>query len=501
MMQNYLESQFHSIIMLAVGFANIWVLMLYSSFAAPATFTNGTLTGEAGLSQTLDVVLYVIFFWYLVELLLRIVSTGWVRYWFQPNHFFAQMKARYDFAVTALVAVVLLVERSERGSFYFLEWPVLRPAEGDQGLTDAGRITMSLLALRVFSSVQQVQALFFGLLYIVPTFTSIATLCICVMQVYAVGGVILMAGTFIFLEGQDLPGANFNSILDSWNILWQLLVGEGWHDIMYTAVQANDGWMTFFFMSYTLITTLLFTNLVIGIFVSANAKVNEAKSRDTSDAHLTTMDMKALLTESGGGKKFVTLTHPHFPGEPVIVRKVPHGRRRASSKGAASGNNGKGPRDGRRTSSSVELIHIRAAATSGRLEALAKAAADPNFALETISEINRLLDVAERQTGREGSDGNNDDAKISSEQDNDEGGENDDVVGDLATRRLSKSSTVSSSGVDMSSVTDMTESQAYYGSRRRSSGAIAIDRATRQRLAAEAQSGVRAMPDQLEIGI
>ena len=101
--------------------------------------------------------------------------------------------------------------------------------------------------------------------------------------------------------------------------IWQLLVGEAWGIVMSRGIQALDGWMAFYFMSYTTIMTLLITNLVIGIFVNANGKVNKANEKK---GELTTMDMKSMLTEKSGGKKYIVLSHPESIDDPVAVRKI-----------------------------------------------------------------------------------------------------------------------------------------------------------------------------------
>ena len=106
---------------------------------------------------------------------------------------------------------------------------------------------------------------------------------------------------------------------DSWMTIWQLLVGEAWGIIMSRGVQALDGWMAFYFMSYTTLMTLLITNLVIGIFVNANGKVNKANKKK---GELTTMDMESMLTEKSGGKKYIVLSHPESIDDPVALRKI-----------------------------------------------------------------------------------------------------------------------------------------------------------------------------------
>ena len=178
-------------------------------------------------------------------------------------------------------------------------------------------------------------------------------------------------------ESETSAGANFNSVLDSWLTLYEILVGDG--AVMKAGIQALNGWVAVYFMSFTILLTLLFANLVIGIFVNAMRKVTDpqvgdddggalvggsggdgsrvedgsggaAGKRTTSaaggagggggvggnsnnrgsssnndrDRHVherTAMDMKRMLTESGhSGKHFVSLSHPEGRHEAVVIR-------------------------------------------------------------------------------------------------------------------------------------------------------------------------------------
>ena len=105
--------------------------------------------------------------------------------------------------------------------------------------------------------------------------------------------------------------------------VWQLLVGEAWHELMTAGIFATNGWIAIYFLSYTIVMTLLITNLLIGIFVGAHGKVEEAHQRGGNK--VTTMDMQSMLIETSGGKRFIYLSHPEGPEDPVSVRKVFHG--------------------------------------------------------------------------------------------------------------------------------------------------------------------------------
>ena len=220
-------------------------------------------------------------------------------------------------------------QRGVGSSLVLQPWPALRGLDepvGEEHFTDPARVILTLSSLRVFSNVRSIQAIFFGLLAIMPSFTNVALLMLSTMHIYAIVGCLLMGGTFMFLQENDQAAANYNSLFDAWLTMYQLLVGEAWNGLMLAGVGAVGGYITFFFMSYTVLMTLLFTNLVVGIFVNANDKVAEANAQSGTT---TTLDMKRILTESGGNKKFIELHHPERAGDPVLIRKVR--RRRATT--------------------------------------------------------------------------------------------------------------------------------------------------------------------------
>ena len=195
-LRGYFNSQIHGYVMLMVSMVNIWVLMIYTDYAVDPV------NGDQSNSYTLDLTLYILLFIYTLEVLLRMFASGIIGYWWQPNTFYGQMKAQYDLVMTVFVVGLVIIERTWRGAgFYFTPWPITHTS-GDtvqtpEFLTDAGRIILSINALRAFSNVKTVQALFFGLLYIIPQQASVAALMLCIVHVYAIVGTLLMAGSFM----------------------------------------------------------------------------------------------------------------------------------------------------------------------------------------------------------------------------------------------------------------------------------------------------------------
>lgn len=95
---------------------------------------------------------------------------------------------------------------------------------------------------------------------------------------FAVVGLLLYGGRFDTLSRERggyqaylLDDANFNSFESSLTVMSQLLIGEGWSDIMFAAVDARGGDVphALFFVSYVFFCGVVATNLFIGIICEA----------------------------------------------------------------------------------------------------------------------------------------------------------------------------------------------------------------------------------------
>jgi len=90
------------------------------------------------------------------------------------------------------------------------------------------------------------------------------------MYVYGVVGVFLFKGAYSGLLPSDKPpGADFEDFLDSQITLFQMVTGQNWDQIMF-AVMASDGLgAAWYFMSFVLFVTLLYTQLIVAMVVEA----------------------------------------------------------------------------------------------------------------------------------------------------------------------------------------------------------------------------------------
>ena len=138
-------------------------------------------------------------------------------------------------------------------------------------LSSADRLTrvgLVLPVLRLFSVVHSTRQLVFGLLVRLPAYAPLLVAMVTALFLYAVVGCWLFGGLLTALP-QDVYSsqrANFNSMDSALTTLAQLLVGEGWHDIMFGAFDALASlWPAAYFLSFIALNTLLFSSIFVGI--------------------------------------------------------------------------------------------------------------------------------------------------------------------------------------------------------------------------------------------
>merc|ERR1712233_85893 len=72
--------------------------------------------------------------------------------------------------------------------------------------------------------------------------------------------------------------ANFDSLGGAILTLLQLMVGEGWHEIMYLNIIATRIEYSLYFIGYIIIVTLIISNIFIGLFLS---EIEELDNKQT----------------------------------------------------------------------------------------------------------------------------------------------------------------------------------------------------------------------------
>merc|ERR1712228_437469 len=67
---------------------------------------------------------------------------------------------------------------------------------------------------------------------------------------------------------QTAADARFDTLGSSILTLLQLMVGEGWHEIMYLNIIATRIEYSVYFVAYIVIVTLIISNIFVGLFLS-----------------------------------------------------------------------------------------------------------------------------------------------------------------------------------------------------------------------------------------
>jgi Ca2+-binding EF-hand superfamily protein len=256
-----------------------------------------------------------IYFWF-VELALRIFAISFARFWHVNEDFFQMVKNRVDFGCVfaSFIALnVLIISRSSEGKPIFANWEQCT-SEDNCEINDWARIILSLNCLRLFGLMKSVREIIFCFYVIIPNYLNIIVLTALMMYSFAVWGCISFGGTFKYLNNYDIPQANFNSMLDSILTLFQLFVGEAWNSVMGAAIDSDSGNALLYFVAYILITTLLLTNLLMGVIISGYGNITEIQN-DARKRKVEKISSKALVTALREGKiaepKLFFEYHPH----------------------------------------------------------------------------------------------------------------------------------------------------------------------------------------------
>ena len=253
--------------MLVVTLCNITTSALYGTGGATGTLEN-----------SLDVVSFVFMMLAVFETFGRVGAAGWKNFWYVNDDFFQQCTNRFDWNVCVLTLFTLVVgwiaKASDGRGVWFEPWGTLN------GYNDWARLALAIPLLRAFSTVRIIRDIVMGMLTVFPSYLPVITLLVLLLYGYGVLGCLLFASDFKFYgDGYDIPDANFNSLGDALVTLFQLFVGEAWNDVLYAAMNTGKSFQAIlYFISFILVITLLFTNLIIGIICSGYDTISEIRA-------------------------------------------------------------------------------------------------------------------------------------------------------------------------------------------------------------------------------
>ena len=131
------------------------------------------------------------------------------------------------------------------------------------------KIALALPNLRIFTTVTTTQHLSFGLLALMTKeqISDLFLLLFLFLYIFGVIGCSLFANKFKLLasDGKVHAAANFDDLSKTLRTMFHMLLGE-YTDLMFAGVDSYGSlWPATYFISFAIIMTLIFTNLVVGV--------------------------------------------------------------------------------------------------------------------------------------------------------------------------------------------------------------------------------------------
>ena len=305
----YLNSSQHKSIMLVLTMCNIMTLALYG--------TGSWNKGDGSFEFMLDVVSVTFMVVFFLEIGFRILCFGWKDFWYVNDDFFQQCTNRFDFRVNGLTlfvaAIAVITKISQNKKLWFDPWK--KPnSDGSITSNDWTRLVLALPLLRAFSTIRLIRDIVMGMITVFPQYVHVFVLLVMTFYFYACLGCLLFASEFKYNQSYEIPDANFNSMLDSIITLFQLFVGEAWNDVLQAALNTGKTVQALsYFISYSIIMTMLFTNLVIGIICSGYESISDVRKEQIKEggigAKISVAEITAALREGETTKRRLNLEY------------------------------------------------------------------------------------------------------------------------------------------------------------------------------------------------
>eukprot|EP01083_Nonionella_stella_P235708 828482_1 len=142
---------------------------------------------------------------------------------------------------------------------------------------------IQLYLFRLFTLVTDNQRLFALIFAILPHTINILAFLFIFMFFYARIGCTLFANKTDYVISavySTVSNANFNTLGSSILTLMQLMIGEGWHEIMYLHMIATRVEYCAYFVVYIVVVTLIISNIFIGLFLSEIEDLDNQQTHD-----------------------------------------------------------------------------------------------------------------------------------------------------------------------------------------------------------------------------
>ena len=261
-----------------------FVLLVHALFACAYGFLV-----ESG-SSTMDACMAILMLVESAEVALKVIGNGPRRFWFLGHYdvgkTFEQWENRTALVIMGISLVVWLVTR------------LTKYADGLGFTSDANffRLFIVLPTIRLFFTLKQARRVPFVLIPLRQYLLSVVALMMLFSYMYAIVGVTLFEGNLNSIANSVDPEmvrlASFDTVPSSMLTLTQVLIGEGWHEIMYATMNGKHSWYAPFipplaalpsspplatrgrywagyFVIFVLMQTLLLTNLLVGVVLDA----------------------------------------------------------------------------------------------------------------------------------------------------------------------------------------------------------------------------------------
>ena len=241
----------------------------------------GLLTKEA--ATELDQVLASLLILEVTEVAVKLAVYGVRRFWncaqYNAARTFEQWENRTALIVSAGVLVSYLISRGNPDSI----------ALGFSENSDVGRMILVMPTVRLFFVLRTARRIIFVLVPLRLYIVSIVSLMFVFALIWAILGVALFEGVLGSIAEALDPGVmvgSFDSVGLALLTLTQVLIGEGWHNIMIATMNGRHSWYwAIYFIFYVVVQYLLLTNLLVGVILDSTSGFEEDNVLQHNVAH------------------------------------------------------------------------------------------------------------------------------------------------------------------------------------------------------------------------
>ena len=199
------------------------------------------------LQATLDALNSIFSIMFLIEMMMKHIGFGFKKYWTNPMDAF-------DGLIVVISCADMVVSSAE--------------AKG----TSAGAISVfrAFRLLRVFKVVRKWRRLHSIIIAITKSAQGLLNFLIVltvIMVIYALVGMEIFGGKYMFHGLDPLPRNNFNSLFWALITVFQVLTGENWNDVMHDHMEISAFWSVLFFVSLFCIGNYILMNIFLAILL------------------------------------------------------------------------------------------------------------------------------------------------------------------------------------------------------------------------------------------